>query len=88
MCFPVKFATFLRTPFLQNTSGDCFSTMATIEGMEEVKIAEKRQVKYQREKMNVIMERQKKLFITILEETKELQTNRMEQKLFTDNNEQ
>ena len=38
--------------------------------------------------MNVIMERQKKLFITILEEIQELQTNRMEQKLFTDNNEQ
>ena len=34
------------------------------------------------------MERQKKLFITILEEIQELQTNRMEQKLFTDNNEQ
>ena len=23
-CFPVKFAKFLRTPFLQNTSGGCF----------------------------------------------------------------
>ena len=23
-CFPVNFAKFLRTPFLQNTSGDCF----------------------------------------------------------------
>ena len=23
-CFPVKFAKVLRTPFLQNTSGDCF----------------------------------------------------------------
>ena len=22
-CFPVNFAKFLRTPFLQNTSGDC-----------------------------------------------------------------
>ena len=34
------------------------------------------------------MERQKKLFTTKLEETKELQTNGMEQKLFTENNEQ
>ena len=24
MCFPVKFAKFLRTPYLQNTFGDCF----------------------------------------------------------------
>ena len=24
-CFPVNFAKFLRTPFLQNTLGDCFS---------------------------------------------------------------
>ena len=25
-CFPVNFAKFLRTPFLQNTSGGCFCT--------------------------------------------------------------
>ena len=25
-CFPVKFAEFLKAPFLQNTSGDCFCT--------------------------------------------------------------
>ena len=24
MCFPVNFVKFLRTPFLQNTSGGCF----------------------------------------------------------------
>ena len=26
MCFPVKFAKFLRTTFLQNTSNGCFCT--------------------------------------------------------------
>ena len=26
-CFPVNFVKFLRTPFLQNTSGGCFSTL-------------------------------------------------------------
>ena len=26
MCFPVKLAKFLRTPYLQNTSGGCFFT--------------------------------------------------------------
>ena len=24
MCFPMNFAKFIRTPFLQNTSGGCF----------------------------------------------------------------
>ena len=28
-CFPVKFVKFLRTLFLQNTSGGCFWTMST-----------------------------------------------------------
>ena len=27
MCFPVNFAKFLRTLFLQNTSGDCFCSL-------------------------------------------------------------
>ena len=29
-CFPVNFVTFLTTPFLQNTSGDCFYYRLTI----------------------------------------------------------
>ena len=28
-CFPVNFAKFLRTPFLQNTSSGCFCSMET-----------------------------------------------------------
>ena len=29
-CFPVNFAKFLRTPFLQNTSSGCFCSMYTV----------------------------------------------------------
>ena len=29
-CFPVNFAKFLKTPFLQNTSGDCFCPVTVL----------------------------------------------------------
>ena len=35
-CFPVKFAKFLRTPFLQSTSGGCFWTS---EGLQYSKLS-------------------------------------------------
>ena len=34
--FPVKFVKFLRTPFLQNTSGGCFLPLPTFESLKIV----------------------------------------------------
>ena len=35
-CFPVKFATFLRRPFLQNTSGGCFQNKDSLSKCEQI----------------------------------------------------
>ena len=36
-CFPVNFAKFLRTPFLQNTSGGCFSILMRLQDFNCIK---------------------------------------------------
>ena len=35
-CFPVNFVKFVRTPFLQNTSGGCFLTVKTVSNVTKI----------------------------------------------------
>ena len=52
-CFPVKFEKFLRTPFLQNTSGGCFcmcNFLFCMETYNTVQASEKRWLPIEMEK--------------------------------------